>query len=177
MLSGCCHLLCWHLNVCKCLHFPEYIIEFGLHNVWCPKGRRTGAVAGLCRWCWWSWLVVSPASHLVAPMLALSLCTLCWQELPAAARFLNLKKNKPVASSGKQVLLKGYIRFHLIYIWCQFGVCIKFDLTECGMIFQVFLCQCSCYVAEDQQYQWLEKVRKKQRWVRIGYSRARCLYT
>ncbi|XP_028902535.1 proteasome assembly chaperone 1 [Ornithorhynchus anatinus] len=29
--------------------------------------------------------------------------------------------------------------------------CLKSDPT-------VFLCQCNCYVAEDQQYQWLEKV-------------------
>lgn len=25
--------------------------------------------------------------------------------------------------------------------------------------FKVWLCQCSCYVAEDQQFQWLEKVK------------------
>ncbi|XP_020829567.1 proteasome assembly chaperone 1 [Phascolarctos cinereus] len=34
--------------------------------------------------------------------------------------------------------------------FCVF-YCLKSDPT-------VFLCQCSCYVAEDQQYQWLEKV-------------------
>ena len=32
-----------------------------------------------------------------------------------------------------------------------------------NVIFQVLLCQCSCYVAEDQQYQWLDKVREKWR--------------
>lgn len=27
------------------------------------------------------------------------------------------------------------------------------------LFFKVLLCQCSCYVAEDQQFQWLEKVK------------------
>lgn len=31
--------------------------------------------------------------------------------------------------------------------------------------FQVFLCQCSCYIAEDQQFQWLEKVRGRKPWL------------
>lgn len=32
-------------------------------------------------------------------------------------------------------------------------------LTRPFTFFKVLLCQCSCYVAEDQQFQWLEKVR------------------
>lgn len=35
------------------------------------------------------------------------------------------------------------------------GVC----ALNSGNSFQVLLCQCSCYIAEDQQFQWLEKVR------------------
>ncbi|GAB5576257.1 proteasome assembly chaperone 1 isoform X1 [Prionailurus iriomotensis] len=31
-------------------------------------------------------------------------------------------------------------------------------ILECGFFQKVLLCQCSCYVAEDQQYQWLDKV-------------------
>ena len=38
------------------------------------------------------------------------------------------------------------------------GVC-ALNVRTLEIPFQVFLCQCSCYIAEDQQFQWLEKVR------------------
>ncbi|XP_011839553.1 PREDICTED: proteasome assembly chaperone 1 isoform X1 [Mandrillus leucophaeus] len=49
--------------------------------------------------------------------------------------------------------------------WCRTADTTHLSSTEafCGFYHlksnpSVFLCQCSCYVAEDQQYQWLEKV-------------------
>lgn len=51
----------------------------------------------------------------------------------------------------------------------------SFDLTKhLDVIFQVVLCQCSCYVAEDQQYQWLEKVRETKTGG-LPFIRAPCL--
>ncbi|XP_006886776.1 PREDICTED: proteasome assembly chaperone 1-like isoform X1 [Elephantulus edwardii] len=49
--------------------------------------------------------------------------------------------------------------------WCRTTDSINLSPTEAFCVFyhlksnpSVLLCQCSCYVAEDQQYQWLEKV-------------------
>ncbi|KAK2500382.1 hypothetical protein MC885_000071 [Smutsia gigantea] len=49
--------------------------------------------------------------------------------------------------------------------WCRTTDTVHLSLTEAFCVFyhlksnpSVLLCQCSCYVAEDQQYQWLEKV-------------------
>ncbi|XP_076975184.1 proteasome assembly chaperone 1 isoform X2 [Tamandua tetradactyla] len=49
--------------------------------------------------------------------------------------------------------------------WCRTTDTLKLSPTDAFCVFyhlksnpSVFLCQCSCYVAEDQQYQWLEKV-------------------
>ncbi|XP_004062854.1 proteasome assembly chaperone 1 isoform X1 [Gorilla gorilla gorilla] len=49
--------------------------------------------------------------------------------------------------------------------WCRTTDTTHLSSTEAFCVFyhlksnpSVFLCQCSCYVAEDQQYQWLEKV-------------------
>uniref|UniRef100_A0A0N8EU78 Proteasome assembly chaperone 1 n=2 Tax=Heterocephalus glaber TaxID=10181 RepID=A0A0N8EU78_HETGA len=49
--------------------------------------------------------------------------------------------------------------------WCRTMDAVHMCPTEAYCVFyhlksnpSVFLCQCSCYVAEDQQYQWLEKV-------------------
>ncbi|XP_023414872.1 proteasome assembly chaperone 1 isoform X2 [Loxodonta africana] len=49
--------------------------------------------------------------------------------------------------------------------WCRTTDAVSLSPTEAFCVFyhlksnpSVFLCQCSCYVAEDQQYQWLEKV-------------------
>nr|XP_017517498.2 proteasome assembly chaperone 1 isoform X2 [Manis javanica] len=49
--------------------------------------------------------------------------------------------------------------------WCRTTDTVHLSPTEAFCVFYhlksnplVFLCQCSCYVAEDQQYQWLEKV-------------------
>ncbi|XP_005375820.1 PREDICTED: proteasome assembly chaperone 1 isoform X1 [Chinchilla lanigera] len=49
--------------------------------------------------------------------------------------------------------------------WCRTTDAVHMSPTEAHCVFyhlksnpSVFLCQCSCYVAEDQQYQWLEKV-------------------
>ncbi|XP_072825404.1 proteasome assembly chaperone 1 isoform X4 [Vicugna pacos] len=49
--------------------------------------------------------------------------------------------------------------------WCRTTDTIHLSPTEAFCVFyhlksnpSVLLCQCSCYVAEDQQFQWLEKV-------------------
>ncbi|XP_043847131.1 proteasome assembly chaperone 1 isoform X2 [Dromiciops gliroides] len=49
--------------------------------------------------------------------------------------------------------------------WCRTTDTTNLSPTDAFCVFYrlksdptVFLCQCSCYVAEDQQYQWLEKV-------------------
>ncbi|XP_036755191.2 proteasome assembly chaperone 1 isoform X2 [Manis pentadactyla] len=49
--------------------------------------------------------------------------------------------------------------------WCRTTDTVHLSPMEAFCVFyhlksnpSVFLCQCSCYVAEDQQYQWLEKV-------------------
>nr|XP_004654543.1 proteasome assembly chaperone 1 [Jaculus jaculus] len=49
--------------------------------------------------------------------------------------------------------------------WCRTTDTVHLSPTEAFCVFyrlksnpSIFLCQCSCYVAEDQQYQWLEKV-------------------
>lgn len=49
--------------------------------------------------------------------------------------------------------------------WCRTTDTAHLSPTEAFCVFyhlksnpSVMLCQCSCYVAEDQQYQWLEKV-------------------
>nr|KAF6383349.1 proteasome assembly chaperone 1 [Pipistrellus kuhlii] len=49
--------------------------------------------------------------------------------------------------------------------WCRATDAVHLSPAEAFCVFyhlksnpSVFLCQCSCYVAEDQQYQWLEKV-------------------
>ncbi|XP_045708500.1 proteasome assembly chaperone 1 [Phyllostomus hastatus] len=49
--------------------------------------------------------------------------------------------------------------------WCRTTGTAHLSPSEAFCVFyhlksnpSVFLCQCSCYVAEDQQYQWLEKV-------------------
>ncbi|XP_036303833.1 proteasome assembly chaperone 1 isoform X4 [Pipistrellus kuhlii] len=48
--------------------------------------------------------------------------------------------------------------------WCRATDAVHLSPAEAFCVFyhlksnpSVFLCQCSCYVAEDQQYQWLEK--------------------
>ncbi|XP_051840744.1 proteasome assembly chaperone 1 isoform X1 [Antechinus flavipes] len=49
--------------------------------------------------------------------------------------------------------------------WCRTRDTTNLSPTDAFCVFYrlksdptIFLCQCSCYVAEDQQYQWLEKV-------------------
>ncbi|XP_054434406.1 proteasome assembly chaperone 1 isoform X2 [Pteronotus mesoamericanus] len=49
--------------------------------------------------------------------------------------------------------------------WCRTTDTVHVSPTDAFCVFyhlksnpSIFLCQCSCYVAEDQQYQWLEKV-------------------
>ncbi|XP_075398402.1 proteasome assembly chaperone 1 [Tenrec ecaudatus] len=49
--------------------------------------------------------------------------------------------------------------------WCRTTDTVSLSPAEAYCVFyhlksnpSVFLCQCSCYVAEDQQFQWLEKV-------------------
>ncbi|XP_023354613.1 proteasome assembly chaperone 1 isoform X2 [Sarcophilus harrisii] len=49
--------------------------------------------------------------------------------------------------------------------WCRTRDTANLSPTDAFCVFYrlksdptIFLCQCSCYVAEDQQYQWLEKV-------------------
>ncbi|XP_004446661.1 proteasome assembly chaperone 1 [Dasypus novemcinctus] len=49
--------------------------------------------------------------------------------------------------------------------WCRTTDAPSLSPTDAFCVFYhlksnplIFLCQCSCYVAEDQQYQWLEKV-------------------
>ncbi|CAH6792594.1 proteasome assembly chaperone 1 [Phodopus roborovskii] len=49
--------------------------------------------------------------------------------------------------------------------WCRTTDTVHLSPTDAFCVFyqlksdpSVFLCQCSCYIAEDQQFQWLEKV-------------------
>uniref|UniRef100_A0A8C2MZJ7 Proteasome assembly chaperone 1 n=1 Tax=Cricetulus griseus TaxID=10029 RepID=A0A8C2MZJ7_CRIGR len=49
--------------------------------------------------------------------------------------------------------------------WCRTADTVHLSPTDAFCVFyqlksnpSVFLCQCSCYIAEDQQFQWLEKV-------------------
>ncbi|XP_037687474.1 proteasome assembly chaperone 1 isoform X3 [Choloepus didactylus] len=49
--------------------------------------------------------------------------------------------------------------------WCRTTDTLHLSPTDAFCVFyhlklnpSVLLCQCSCYIAEDQQYQWLEKV-------------------
>ncbi|XP_034370658.1 proteasome assembly chaperone 1 [Arvicanthis niloticus] len=49
--------------------------------------------------------------------------------------------------------------------WCRTTDTVRLSPTDAFCVFyqlksdpSVFLCQCSCYIAEDQQFQWLEKV-------------------
>lgn len=56
--------------------------------------------------------------------------------------------------------------------WCRTTDTVHLSPTDAFCVFyqlksdpSVFLCQCSCYIAEDQQFQWLEKVRGRKPWL------------
>lgn len=55
-----------------------------------------------------------------------------------------------------------WLQSYHLYMWLWAVVVLSKPLacaTYFFFLFKVLLCQCSCYVAEDQQFQWLEKVK------------------
>lgn len=69
--------------------------------------------------------------------------------------------------SGEWVYLDLCQHSHGAVTAVWFGVCAHAGV----LVLQVILCQCSCYVAEDQQYQWLEKVSASVRSSRLKHGR------
>lgn len=90
-----------------------------------------------------------------------SVCAFGWLFIARSGFFLKFSRKITSSKSSKTSVIWGVILGFTGFIWGRCGVCMTFTWSDgkLGCNFQVLLCQCSCYVAEDQQFQWLEKVR------------------